>query len=273
MLQQLAINTNTYHGFTLEEAIKGAKDAGFSKIELAVVRDHTSHVLPDMSTEQLQNTKKMLKDYGMTCIGVSAHSNVMQKEGVKNLLESIDLAVEFDCKYIVTATGDSHDDADVIEDFAVLAENLHPVLEKCAALDKTLVLETHGNNFATGESIKSFISSLTSNEERVRITYDTGNVLFYGNTQPYEDLESTVDYVEFIHLKDKKGPYNEWNFPAIGDGAFDFNRITNILKKGRYKGPISVEVEFTSEGPENLEEVNRSVKKSYQYLSQILTSR
>lgn len=271
MLEQLAINTNTYHGFTLLEAIKGAKDAGFSKVELAAVSDHTSHVLPNMSAEQLQDIKQLLADYNMTCIGVSAHSNIMQAEGVANLIDSIDLAVEFDCKYIVTATGDSHDDADVITDLSILARNLQPVLEKCAALDKILVLETHGNNFATGESLQSFIATLTSHNNRVRVNYDTGNVLFYGNTQPYDDLARSIDVVDFIHLKDKMGAQDEWNFPAIGDGDFDVNKIMNILEKAAFKGPISVEIEFTPAGPKNLEEVNHSVKRSYQYLTNLLT--
>jgi len=269
VLKQLAINSNTYHGFSLEEAVKGAKDAGFSQIELAAVRDHTSHILPDMSAKQLHEIKKLLQNYGMKCIGISAHSNVMQKEGVANLMESIDLAVEFGCDYITTATGDSHDDSDAIDDHSILAKNLLPVIEKCSALNKMLVLETHGNNFATGENLKSFIKSIPNNENNVRINYDTGNVIFYGNKLPYEDLVASIDYVEFIHLKDKSGPYNEWNFPAIGDGALDFNKIMKALNKAKYKGPISVEIEFTAAGPKNLEEVNNSVKKSFNYLSNL----
>lgn len=32
MLNQVTINSNTYSGFTLEEALKGASAAGFTKI-------------------------------------------------------------------------------------------------------------------------------------------------------------------------------------------------------------------------------------------------
>lgn len=73
-------------------------------------------------------------------------------------------------------------------------------------------------------------------------------------------------------MKDKAGAYNEWNFPAIGDGNLDFPRLFETLKKADYKGPISVEIEFTSAGPANLEEVNNSVVKSYNYLSTIIGS-
>lgn len=267
MLKQLAINSNTYHGFSLEEAVKGARVAGFTNIELAAVKDHTAHVLPDMSRERLNQIKTLLQDYGMKCIGIGAHSNVMREEGVANLLKSINLAVEFDCRYIVTATGDAHGDKDVIEDEEVLAKNLAPIIEKCKELNKTLVLETHGNNYPTGVSLKKLAKLLG---DQVKINYDTANVIFYGNILPYEDLKASVDYVEFIHLKDKLGLYNEWNFPAIGDGDLDFERIFATLREADYNGPISVEIEFTPAGPASLEEVNESVKKSYSYLSRLI---
>lgn len=267
MLRQLAINSNTYHGFSLEEAVKGASMAGFTQIELSAVRDHTAHVLPDMSFEQLRDVKALLQEHKLNCVGIGAHSNLMKAEGIENLLRSIDLAVAFECPYIITATGDSHDDSDVIEDERILAKNLEPVIKKCEQLNKVLVIETHGNNYPTGLSLKKLAQTLNN---RVKINYDTGNVVFYGNTLPYEDLASSADDVAFIHLKDKRGPYYEWNFPAIGDGELDFQRILSILQKAEYRGPISVEIEFTPLGPANLDEVNDAVKRSYLYLSSIL---
>lgn len=267
MLKQLAINSNTYHGFSLEDAVRGASEAGFTQIELAAVKDHTAHVLPEMSSEQLQEIKTLLQQYRMKCVGIGAHSNVMGEEGIVNLLRSVDLAVAFDCPYIITATGDAHDDADVIEDESLLANNLEPIIERCEQLNKVLALETHGNNYPTGLSLKRLAKLL---QNRVKINYDTGNVIFYGNTYPYEDLEASADQLAFIHLKDKRGAPDEWNFPAIGDGDLDFRKLLGILKKADYKGPISVEIEFTPAGPANLTEVNEAVKRSYRYLSSIL---
>lgn len=267
MLDQLTINSNTYHGYSLEEAVQGASKAGFTKIELAAVKNHTAHVLPDMSQSEHDKIKELLREYGMKCVGIGAHSNVMTEEGVMNLLKSIDLAVEFDCQYIITATGDAHGDQDVIEDETVLARNLEPIIKKCEKLNKTLVIETHGNNYPTGVALTKLAQKLNN---RIKINYDTANVVFYGNTLPYEDLEACVDEVEFIHLKDKLGSFHEWNFPAIGEGYLDFGKIFGTLKKANYRGPISVEVEFTPAGPSNLEEVNESVKRSFSYLSKII---
>ncbi len=269
MFNQLAINSNTYSGFTLEEAVKGASSAGFTQIELAAV-EHTPHVLATMSETELNDIKALLKQYGMTPVGIGAHSNVMTAEGIADLLKSIELTAFFHCDYIITATGDAHDDADIIENEMQLVKNLAPVLEKCNRLGKTLAIETHGNNYATGADLQKLTAHF---DHQIKINYDTGNVIFYGNTLPYEDLEHSIDEVAFIHLKDKLGENKEWNFPAIGKGDIDFKKIFQTLKKRNFTGPISVEIEFTPAGPGNLAEVNEAVQASYDYLKQLLDGR
>lgn len=268
MLKQLAINSNTYSGFTLEEALKGASAAGFTQIELAAV-EHTPHVLAGMSAAEHKEVKELLEHYGMTVVGIGAHSNVMTTVGIENLLKSIDLTEVFHCDYVITGTGEAHDDADVIEDEKLLVKNLAPVLEKCQQLGKILAIETHGNNYATGAALKKLTAQF---DNQVKINYDTGNVIFYGDTEPYKDLEASVDQVAFIHLKDKLGENKEWNFPAIGSGNIDFPQIFQTLEKAKFAGPISVEIEFTPAGPSNIEEVNEAVKASFDYLKRLLDS-
>lgn len=271
MLEQIALNSNTYHGYSIEEAIKGAREAGFTCIELAAVADHTAHVRPGMDAIYLEKVKNLLQENELKVIGISAHSNIMRQEGIDNLLQTMELADYFACEYVVTATGDSHGDKDVIEDDQILVQMLIPVLEKCMILNKQLVIETHGNNYATGKDIKRFLSILPEKYKQVvKINYDTANVLFYGGVYPYEDMKSVIQDIGFVHLKDKTGEADEWNFPAIGDGDFDIPRIFDILKASKFSGPISVEIEFTPDGPANLEAVDIAVKRSYEYVKQIL---
>lgn len=266
MFHQLALNSNTYRGFSLEEAVKGASEAGFKKIELAAV-EHTPHVLPDMSERELEEIKVLLNRFGMTCVGIGAHSNLMTEEGIENLWKSIDLAEYFASPYLITSTGEAHGDKDVIEEEEVLQKNLQPILKKCEEKNVTLAIETHGNNYATGHSLMNLVE-FSGNHST--INYDTANVIFYGGVMPYEDLRISIEHVGFIHLKDKLGPHAEWNFPAVGDGDIDFRKIFHILEEGNFKGPISVEIEFTPDGPEDLEEVNESVRRSFHYLKKLL---
>jgi sugar phosphate isomerase/epimerase len=68
----------------------------------------------------------------------------------------------------------------------------------------------------------------------------------------------------FLHLKENgSGKFQDWNFPALGEGIIDFKKVFNLIKD--YAGPISVEIEF--DGKErSLEEINKAVKKSYDFL-------
>ena len=97
---------------------------------------------------------------------------------------------------------------------------------------------------------------------RVRTNYDTANVIFYGGVDPVEDLEACIDDVAYLHIKDKAGAPDEWNFPAPGKGDIDFDAIFRVLKEAENNSPFSVEIEFTPEGPGGLAQVNQAVRDS-----------
>jgi sugar phosphate isomerase/epimerase len=70
-------------------------------------------------------------------------------------------------------------------------------------------------------------------------------------------------------LKDTGGGKREWNFPAVGEGRLDFAAILNRLEQEGFSGPFSVEIEFSGEPWPPLEEVNRSMKASYEKLQKL----
>lgn len=264
----VCLNSNTYHGFSIDEAIEGAVNAGYSYIELAAVRGYTEHVLPEMSDAELEEVQNKLKRNGITCIALAGHSDLMKEEGIENFSKNIELASRLGCKFITTSTGEAHDDDSEIDDEEVIIRTLKKLSEKCKKYGISLLIETHGNNYATGNAVKSLGEKVGSSN--FGVTYDTANVIFYGNTMPYEDLEQSADNVKLIHLKDKLGPNNEWNFPAIGKGNLDMKKIFGILQKTNCTAPLSIEVEFTSEGPANLEEVHQAIQDSYQTVEKLL---
>ena len=174
------------------------------------------------------------------------------------------MASFFGCEYIVSSIGEAH-----LQDNAFLSnektadqiKRLEPYLRKNHL---KLVLETHGDH-GTGVKVKNIVDLI--NSEFVSINYDTGNVIFYGNAEIKEDLPACIDQVGYIHLKDKRGANEEWDFPAIGEGNIDMPMIFEIIEKNKNLCPLSIEIEFTRVGPRNLEEVNKAVKSSYEYLA------
>ena len=262
---KLCLNSNTYHGFTFNDMLSGIKNSNISYVELSAVRGYTEHVHNQMSDKEIDDIKNALADIGCQCISISAHSNLMEQSQRDDFICSIDLAKRLGAKYIV---GDAYSGKEKLDDDKMVVDTIKNISQICEAKDITFVIETHGNNYPTGKSICSLLSKIDS--KYVGLNYDTANVIFYGNIMPYDDLKDSLCCVKYIHLKDKLGENQEWNFPAIGDGYIEFDKIINIVHDKKDM-PLSVEIEYTSKGPKDLQEVHDSVKKSFDYLRKITT--
>lgn len=266
------VSTNTYHGFSLEEALEGISAAGFRYVELTGVAGWTEHVRADMSDAELDEVRGLLKKYNLSVIGLSGHCDLMDSQRLKDFSENIKLAGKLGCKFIVSSTGEAHNSKNENTQDEQLVEHLKSVLPLCEEQGMTLVLETHGEH-ATGAQLKRIIDMVGS--PYLGINYDTANVLFYGKRNPEEDIRDCAEQVAYVHIKDKGGKADEWNFPALGKGWLKLEETLGFLDKKGYTGPISVEIEYTQEftmrdkTPEDLPVVNQAVKDSFAYLKKI----
>jgi len=89
MEQIIAINSNTYHGFSLEDAVRGIADAGFRYIELTATKGWTEHVFPDQSLRRLLRVQDMLADAGLTPFAMSGHTNLTDPSARINSLSEV----------------------------------------------------------------------------------------------------------------------------------------------------------------------------------------
>lgn len=259
----VAVNSNCYHGYSIEEAIEGIRMAGFHYIELTATKGWTEHVFPTMSFSRLWNVKKRLKVAGLVPIALSGHCNLMDTGRLSDFEDNIRLAGFFGCEYIVSSIGEAH-----LKDNAVVSNNevtenirsLFPYLEENRL---KLVLEVHGEH-GSGEILKTITDQVDS--KLVAINYDTANAIFYGDVNLAEDLDRCIDSIGYMHIKDKAGRRQEWNFPALGKGNVDFPMVFEKLRKAGNGCPLSIEIEFTKDGTANVEEVNQAVQDSANYL-------
>lgn len=266
MKKIIAVNSNTYHDFSLKEAIAGIKKAGFDYIELTATKGWTEHVFPTMSLRDLYRIKDQLQEVGLQPISLSGHTNLMDDQRLNDFIANIRLAAFFESQYIISSIGEAHleDQAEAAdEQVAQNIKNLIPYLEE---YDLILGLENHGKH-ASGKHLKDIVELIDS--ERVVVNYDTANAIFYGDVDLAEDLKTAVDKIGHIHLKDKAGAQDEWNFPALGKGNLNFKEIFKILAAENNNSPLSIEIEFTEAGPSGLDEVNQAVQDSYDYLKEI----
>jgi sugar phosphate isomerase/epimerase len=262
----VAVNSNCYHGYSIEDAIESISANGFHAIELTATKGWTEHVFPSMSFNALLTIKNKLKDADLTPIAMSGHTNLMDEDRLPDFVANINLAAFYDCQYIVSSIGEAHLEDKAVTSNEKAAENIRQLVPYLRDHGLTLVLENHGEH-GTGKIIKEIVNLVDS--PRVLINYDTANVIYYADLDPVKDIPSCVDKIGFMHIKDKIGGPKEWNFPALGKGRVDFPWIFELLDKAGNNCPLSIEIEFTESGPKNLTEIDQAVGDSYKYLADL----
>ena len=107
----------------------------------------------------------------------------------------------------------------------------------------TLALETHKGPTQNAEAMLALMSDV--DHPHVRLNFDTGNIAYYNEgIDPCDELEKVKHLVRNVHLKDNRGGFEDWYFPAVGDGgSVDFARVREILDGVGFAGPYTIEIE------------------------------
>ena len=62
MARIIGVNSNCYHGYSIEDALEGIAKAGFHYVELTATKGWTEHVFPNQSFERLVEVKNRMKE-------------------------------------------------------------------------------------------------------------------------------------------------------------------------------------------------------------------
>ena len=268
MADRLAASTNSYHSYTLEDALAGAAAAGLRHVELTSVPGWTEHVPRDATAEELRDVKRLLEHHGLTPVSLSGHSDLVSDEGVAEFRKSLRLCRELGIDKVTTSTGGHADTSggSLDDQRDAFLSRIRPLADEAAADGITICLETHGGLLATGQIAGRLIDDI--GKPNIGINYDPGNVIFYGDTDPVLDLPGAVGQVVHMHIKDQIGGAGVWNFPEIGTGEVDFPALFAILDEAGFDGPCSIELEFQGDPMPPLAEINRAMANSVRYLRQ-----
>ena len=182
MKRIIAVNSNCYHGYAIEEAVAGIRRAGFHYIELTATKGWTEHVFPDMPFERLLEIQDLLRRNELIPFSMSGHCNLMDPERIPDFEKNIRLAAFFGCQYIVSSIGEAHLANQAVADDHQVARSVSALIPMLEQHNLTLVLETHGKEHGTGEKLARIVREIDS--PRVKINYDTANVIFYGGVDP-----------------------------------------------------------------------------------------
>jgi sugar phosphate isomerase/epimerase len=253
--------------FTLERALQGFAQANLQCAELVAIPGYCEHLMPDlMGQAEVDATRRLLDKYKIVPVVLNAAADLTMPEGVAFLGHAMRVAHALDIKVVVagieqTETGEGEARfRQLVPDIIALAERY----------DVVVALETHGGLINTGVEGVALLKEIGS--ERLKLTYDMANVLYYGGVLPADDLglmKSDIGrYIAHVHLKDKANmELRDYDFPPFGTGILHFGPVLELLYAGGYRGVLTLEVELDGR-PRSPELVDQALARSYEYLRQ-----
>lgn len=273
MKHLLSCYTNCFGPDGVREAARRVRGAGIEHLELAL-RAHNfgGLVIPESAvvTEKADDAEasafvELLRSCDVKVSGCNVGgANILTPEGLALTLDRMRFAKRwFGVDVVVSGAGQPSDDSER----AVMVESLRSVGDLAAEIGLTVALETHKGPTQNADAMLATIDAV--GHPAVRLNFDTGNIAYYNQgIDPVAELRRVKHLVRNVHLKDNRGGYEDWYFPAVGDGgSVDFAGIRAILDGEGFTGPCTIEIEGIGGEPEpGLEERVRRVARSVEYL-------
>lgn len=265
--------SNCYGPSGVWAAVENIRRAGVDHLELAL-RGHNfgGLVIPESAvvTEKTDDATASafcahLEKHGVKVSGCNAGgADIRTEEGVALTERRIRFAARwFGVRMVVSGAGQPADAAER----RTIADHLKRIGDTAGALGITVALETHKGPTQNAQAMLALMREVA--HPHVLLNFDTGNIAYYNEgANPVDELEQVKHLVRNVHLKDNRGRFEDWYFPALGEGgAVDLTRIREILDGVGYTGAYTIELEGIGGEPEpGLEERQARIARSVDHL-------
>ncbi|HEV3165154.1 MAG TPA: sugar phosphate isomerase/epimerase [Isosphaeraceae bacterium] len=248
--------TNSYGPAGVRTAVERIRAAGIEHLELALRgHDFGGLVIPESAviTEKADDATaaafvEHLRQHGVKVSGCNVGgADLRTKEGVELTQRRIRFTRRwFGVQVVVSNAGQP---ADASERRTVL-EHLRQIGDVAGEVGVTVALETHRGPTQNAAAMLALMAEV--NHPQIRLNFDTGNIAYYNRgADPVSELEQVAHLVRNVHLKDNRGGFEDWYFPALGAGeAVNFRRVREVLDAVGFLGPYTIEIEGIGGEPE-----------------------
>lgn len=247
---------------SLDEALDGIKAAGY-KLTGLLTRNATEPLAgPDATAEYLAALKKKLaaRNLSVNVAAIRNKAGQPLETQIKEVRRQIDNAATLGAQFLLTFGSDKPEHY----------EDYYKLMQDAAAYSQEhkmkLVMKPHGGASSSSDEIITTIREVA--HPNFKIWYDPGNIIYYTNKSPVEELKPIVQHVTGICAKDCNGPKGEV-FLEFGKGKVDFAGVFQVLKKGGFNGPLMVEC--CARG-ETVAEISANAAKNRDYLERLSDS-
>jgi L-ribulose-5-phosphate 3-epimerase len=265
--------TNCYGESGVRTATARITETGINHLELAL-RGHNfgGLVIPEsvVITEKADDHTAQafcehLRLHGVKISGCNVGgADIRTNDGVELTERRLRFAARwFGVAVCVSGAGHPADSAER----RTIVEHLRRLGDTAGECGITLALETHKGPTQNAEAMLCLMNDV--DHHQVRLNFDTGNIAYYNSgVDPCDELDKVKHLVRNVHLKDNRGGFEEWYFPALGDGGtVDFVRVREILDAVGFAGPYTIEIEGIGGEPEpGLERRQERVCRSVAHL-------
>jgi inosose dehydratase len=248
--------TNSFGPSGVWAAVERIKETGLDHLELALRgHDFGGLVIPESAviTEKADDATagefvEFLGRHGVKISGCNVGgADIRTVAGVELTERRIRFAARwFRVAICVTGAGQPQD----ASERATVVAHLRRLGDTAAEHGIILALETHKGPTQNADAMLATMAEV--DHPHVRLNFDTGNIAYYNKgVDPCDELERVKHLVRNVHVKDNRGGFEEWYFPAVGDGgAVDFLRVRRILDGVGFVGPYTIEIEGIGGEPE-----------------------
>lgn len=238
-----------------KETLQTAKDLGFNFIEFSVDESDERLARLDWTKEQREELRDASWETGVRIhtLMLSGHRRfplgstdpAVREKSLEMLTKAVDLASDLGIRNIQLAGYDVYYEPKTIQSREWFMENLKKAVEISAKKEVMLDIETMDD---------PFINSLTKIAEIktqihspwLQAYPDLGNLTAWPENNVGRELESNIDNIAAIHLKDttpvteiSKGQFRDVPF---GEGTVDFKGCLQTLKRLGYNGAYTIEM-------------------------------
>ena len=211
--------TNNYGPFGIRAAVENVREAGIDTLELALrTHDFGGLVIPEAAviTEEsdegtIEGFLDLLMEHDVTLSACNVGGGeIGSVDGLERVSKRLRLARNrFNVDLVVASAGR----AKSAEEWNVNVRHLRKLADLASDLGLSIALETHKGPTQNAAAMLRTLEEL--DHPAFFLNYDTGNIAYYNKgLDPVAELERIVSWVRNVHLKDNRGGFEDWFFPA-----------------------------------------------------------
>ncbi|MBS7624797.1 sugar phosphate isomerase/epimerase [Candidatus Bathyarchaeota archaeon] len=230
----------------LEKIIRSAAKMGYEGIEFRGLLEDLDISRRQEFTANLNKTKKLLADYGLSVSGISISARFAvvdpdeKREQFDETRRNMALAADLGAPIVRIyggriPRGFTHETI-----MPIIVQNLREIGDEAEDYGVTLALETHDDWVDTSLCAKLMREV---NHKRVRILWDLHHPYRMRGEKPEETYKNIGQYAVSVHIKDSIVENNKVKYVLLGEGDVPIKEMLELLIKGGYDGYAIVEWE------------------------------